>query len=97
MAFKERKLIEIPEGKEIKEYRLICKKHGDVSEGTVAFEYNETDKDDKVTVKRAVYCLACINEFLQSLQKEGKLSTIGVLPVLVDKNSNEDKKEEPSN
>ena len=72
-------------------YKAICKKHGDITNAAYYFDYkivnHETGKEE---VYKSIYCIPCINEYLMSLQKEGKIPEIA----LVAMEASDEKKED---
>lgn len=100
MAIKEKKKaeevsneIEIPEGKEIKDIKITCPKHGDITKSTYLFTYDIT-VDDHVETFQCGYCIPCINEYLMKLQEEGKIEKIVLSPVIGDIEKKKDNKTE---
>lgn len=95
MAFKERQTFEIPEGKELKDFKIYCSKHGIINDAAVAFSYSTTnDKTGIIEKRNCIYCIACLNEYLAKLQDKGELGLIGAVPILGDKAKTEEKKED---
>lgn len=90
----------IPEGQEIKDIRVICKKHGDVTDSTLMLSYSINDKETgKKTNYQCGYCIPCLNEYLMKLEKEGELAGIGFAPVLgpkTEEKTDDEVKEQPA-
>ena len=74
--------IKIPEGKVLKDFRFFCKKHGDITEASLVFTANYITPDGKQVHNPNVYCIACLNEYLESLQKEGLFPPVAIVPVV---------------
>lgn len=73
----------IPEGQEIKSARVVCKKHGDITDSVLMVSYTTTDKETNKNIKyQCGYCIPCLNEYLMKLEKAGEISSIGFIPVL---------------
>ena len=86
MAIKEKKDLNsftIPEGKRLKDFKIFCKKHGDITKSASFFNYTTT-ADGKKSVHRAVFCIPCICEYLVKLQSEGQLAEIAAVPIIED-------------
>ena len=86
MAIKEKKDLNsftIPEGKRLKDFKIYCKKHGDITKSASFFNYTTTSEGKK-TVHRAVFCIPCICEYLVKLQSEGQLAEIAAVPIIED-------------
>lgn len=59
--------------------RFVCPKHGDCTEDNLYISYLDVDAEKK-TVKpiRHIYCNHCLDDLLQSLVKQGKLTEVKV-------------------
>lgn len=99
MAIKQanKKEMEIPEGQEIKDVRVVCKKHGDITNSVLMISYTTEDNETgKKTDVQCGYCIPCLNEYLLSLEKEGKISSTSFVPIYGPKDEKKDEvKEEP--
>lgn len=74
--------ITVPKGKVLKDFRFFCKKHGDITDATLAFNANYTNPNGEHIKNPNVYCLACLNEYLEKLQTEGVLEKVAIVPVV---------------
>lgn len=86
MAIKEKKDLSsftIPEGKRLKDFKIYCKKHGEITKSASFFNYTTT-AEGKKSVHRAVFCIPCICEYLVKLQSEGELAEIAAVPIIED-------------
>ena len=89
MAIKEvkekaEKPYEIPEGKVLKDVKVYCKKHGDITKSASFFSYETKKPDGTIDQKKAIFCIPCICEYLTELQKEGKLAEHALVPIYED-------------
>lgn len=99
MAIKEvkeeaEKPYEIPEGKVLKDVKVYCKKHGDITKSASFFSYETKKPDGTVDQKRAIFCIPCICEYLTELQKEGKLAEHALVPIYEDEKKEDSATEE---
>ena len=67
----------------MKDFKIYCKKHGDITKSASFFNYTTTSEGKK-TVHRAVFCIPCICEYLVKLQSEGQLEEIAAVPIIED-------------
>lgn len=80
----------IPDGQEVKSIRVICKKHGDISDAVVMLNYSIKDKETGKNIQyKCGYCIPCLNEYLMKLEKAGELAGIGFVPVFGPKTDEE--------
>lgn len=61
-------------GKEVKNIRIRCSKHGDISQGSIYLRYTTIMENDKKTIvnNNNLMCMCCLNELYMELQKEPK-------------------------
>ena len=85
--------IQVPEGKVLSSAKIICKKHGEITDKSFFLSYI-TNEDDKQIKHNHIYCTACICELLESLKKDGKMAEVGVIPVFTDKSEVEERNTE---
>lgn len=78
----------------IKDARVICAKHGDITKSALYFSYKSKTKDGKIEAHNCVFCIPCIAEYLEKLQKAGELADLKMVPVLEDANEGTDDKSE---
>lgn len=66
----------ILDGKEVKNIRIRCSKHGDISQGSIYLRYTTIMENDKKTIvnNNNLMCMCCLNELYMELQKEPKLN-----------------------
>jgi hypothetical protein len=95
MAIVDKKTFQIPEGKELKDARVVCDRHGDITKSALFFSYTTTGKNGENQKHNCIYCIPCLNEYLESLQKEGKLGTIALVPIIGDKSTEVKDDEKP--
>ena len=94
------KEFKIPEGMRLKDTKLFCKKHGEITDKSFFLSYilqPSADSEDKRPKKRNhVFCTACLCEYLESLKESGVLAEIGIVPVFekIKEDENVDKVEE---
>ena len=79
---------------EIKDARVICAKHGDITKSALYFSYKSKTKDGKIEAHNCVFCIPCIAEYLEKLQKAGELADLKMIPVLEDANEGTSDKSE---
>lgn len=79
--------ITVPDGKELKSFKLYCSKHGDITESAIAMPVTYTDITGIKHNEKNIYCIACLNEFLTKLQESGEIGKIAVVPIVGDKSS----------
>lgn len=77
--------VEIPEGKELKSVRVVCEKHGDVTNACAFFSYETKNAAGKLVKENAAYCIPCINEYLHKLQAAGEIGKLSLVPIVADK------------
>lgn len=78
--------ITIPDGQELKELKVYCEKHGDVTKASVYINYSIGDKAAKKEIEcKNIYCLACLNDLLTKFQQNGEIGKIALVPVIGDK------------
>lgn len=77
--------ITVPDGKELKSFKLYCSKHGDITDAAIAMPVVYTDIKGEKHNDKNIYCIACLNEFLMKLQKDGYFGKIAVVPIVGDK------------
>lgn len=92
-------VITVPKGKVLKDFAFFCKKHGNLgkSSGDPAVLMIKTKTVDATGVeieKPNAFCLACLNEYLEKLLKEGHLNPVAIVPVVA--NAEENKNQESS-
>lgn len=73
----------IPEGKKLKEMKIFCKKHGDITKCSSYFNYT-TNTEGETSVHRAIFCIPCICEYLVKLQSQGELAELAAVPIIED-------------
>lgn len=78
----------------IKDARVICAKHGDITKSALYFSYKSKTKDGKIEAHNCVFCIPCIAEYLEKLQKAGELADLKMIPVLEDANEGTSDKSE---
>jgi L,D-peptidoglycan transpeptidase YkuD (ErfK/YbiS/YcfS/YnhG family) len=66
-------------------YRVICSKHGEVSNGTASLSYATRGLDGKVHQTHCLYCLQCLNDVLLAFQEAGAIGKISLVPVKKEK------------
>ncbi len=83
--------IKVPEGQEIKGFRVDCPVHGNVSKSV--FPIMHQGKDGKNQIQ--FICKACLSEYFAQLVEDGQLAAVKVTPVFAPKsaNSSEEKAE----
>lgn len=77
--------ITIPEGKELKSFKIFCNRHGDITESCIAMPITYTDIKGAKHSDKNIYCMACLNEFLLKLQKNDDIGKIAIVPIVGDK------------
>lgn len=61
----------------VKGFRVVCEKHGDVTGASCYFDYKVLDKENNKSKNyQSIYCIPCLNEYLMSLQEEGKIPKV---------------------
>ena len=85
----EQVVISIPRGKVLKDFQYICKKHGNLGyasgeNSVIAFRADYINSKGEHCKNPNVYCLACLNEYLEKLQKEGHLAPVAIVPITGD-------------
>lgn len=75
-------VINIPKGKVLKDFRFYCKKHGDITDATLAFTANYIKPNGEHIKNPNVFCIACLNEYFESLQKQGILQPVAIVPIV---------------
>ena len=63
----------------VPQVRLVCPKHGDISNATLHIVFDPSTPESKPT--RYMYCLHCLNEVLLSLQKDKLIEAVQVIAV----------------
>lgn len=74
--------ITIPEGKELKSFKLYCSKHGDITDASIALPITYKDISGKEVSEKNVYCMACLNDLLKQFQKNGDIGKIAIVPIV---------------
>lgn len=75
-------VINVPKGKVLKDFRFFCPKHGDITNASIAIKSDYIKPDGTQVISPNVFCIACLNEYLEKLQQEGFFPTIAVVPVI---------------
>lgn len=59
-------------GKEVKNIRIMCSKHGDISEGSIYLNYATILENNRKTVvnNNNLICMSCLNDYYMQAQKE---------------------------
>jgi hypothetical protein len=88
-------IITIPKGKVLKDFNFFCKKHGNLGGCTsnpavIVSKINYVDPTGVKQEKQEAFCMACLAEYLESLQKRGFLSPVAIVPIVA--NAEETKK-----
>lgn len=79
--------ITVPDGKELKSIRVFCSKHGDVSDACIGVQTTSQKITGEKTIKPNIYCIECLNDLLESFQKDGLIGKIALIPVVESKKS----------
>ena len=66
---------------ELTKYRIVCSKHGEVSNGVATLSFATKHEDGKNHVNHYIYCLKCVNEVLLSFQESGAIGKVSLVPV----------------
>lgn len=80
-------IITIPKGKVLKDFSFFCKKHGNLGScsnnpAVLVSRINYTDPTGVKREKQEAFCMACLAEYLESLQKQGFLSQVAIVPIV---------------
>lgn len=70
-----------PDSQELTKYRIVCSKHGEVSNGVATLSFATKHEDGKKHVNHFIYCLKCVNEILLSFQESGAIGKVSLVPV----------------
>jgi hypothetical protein len=63
-------------------YKLICEKHGDITDSVMYFDYEIVDPiEGEIRKVHDFYCIECINNVLKDLQKNGKIGKVTAKPI----------------
>ena len=89
-------IITIPKGKVLKDFNFFCKKHGNLGGCTsnpavIVSKINYVDPTGVKQEKQEAFCMACLAEYLEGLQKRGFLSPVAIVPIVA--NAEEEKKD----
>ena len=89
-------VITIPKGKVLKDFNFFCKKHGNLGRcannpAVLVSRINYVDPTGVKQEKQEAFCMACLAEYLESLQKQGFLSPVAIVPIVA--NAEEEKKD----
>lgn len=83
------KTVEIKKDEQVVTGAVVCPTHGLLPNELVqVFNYVKKDKDGVMTVENNYYCMACLDEYYQKLQKEGKLQKVIIVPITEQNNKN---------
>lgn len=82
-------IITIPRGKVLKDFNFFCKKHGNLggcksNPAVIISKINYVDPTGVRREKQEAFCMACLAEYLETLQKQGFLSKVAIVPVVAD-------------
>jgi hypothetical protein len=66
----------VPEGMKLAAIKATCPKHGDVTAATLFTTYTTIDLEGKAVQHQNMFCIQCISEYLQKLQKAGEIQTL---------------------
>jgi len=88
-------IITIPKGKVLKDFNFFCKKHGNLgccsnNPAVLVSRINYVDPTGVKQEKSEAFCMACLAEYLEGLQKRGFLSQVAIVPIVA--NAEETKK-----
>lgn len=75
-------VITVPKGKVLKDFRFICKKHGDITNASIALKTDYTKPSGEHIISPNIYCIACLNEYLEQLQKDGYFPPVAIVPIV---------------
>lgn len=80
-------IITIPKGKVLKDFSFFCKKHGNLGScannpAVLVSRINYVDPTGVKREKQEAFCMACLAEYLESLQKQGILSQVAIVPIV---------------
>ncbi len=89
-------IITIPKGKVLKDFNFFCKKHGNLGScannpAVLVSRISYVDPTGVKREKQEAFCMACLAEYLESLQKQGFLSQVAIVPIVA--NAEEEKKD----
>lgn len=89
-------VITIPKGKVLKDFNFFCKKHGNLGScasnpAVLVSRIDYVDLTGAKQEKQEAFCMACLAEYLESLQKQGFLSQVAIVPIVA--NAEEEKKD----
>ena len=85
-----------PDSQELTKYRIVCSKHGEVSNGVATLSFATKHEDGKKHVNHFIYCLKCVNEILLSFQESGAIGKINLVPVREPVGEKPDEGQEPA-
>src|SRR5574344_119958 len=67
----------IPDGMEVVGEKVLCEKHGDVTQSSIRLPYMVYE-DGKPILYKQFICLQCLADVLANLQQEGKMGKLSL-------------------
>lgn len=78
----EKKVAETTEAKKVDKVKIMCSKHGDISQAAFYLKYSTYKANEEgqpiVVDNNNVLCISCLNDMYTEWQKEGKVGEIQV-------------------
>jgi|SRR5574344_498915 hypothetical protein len=65
----------VPEGMEVVGEKILCDKHGDITQASIRLPYTVYE-DGKPVLYKQFICLQCLSEVLAKLQEDGKMGKL---------------------
>ena len=86
----------------LKDFQYVCKKHGSLGyaskeNSVIAFRSEYIDLKGEHHKNPNIYCVACLNEYLEKLQKQGYLAPVAIVPLYGDPDTNTPQENPSSN
>lgn len=72
----------IPKGMYVKDQRVFCSKHGEITEAYKPYTFVETEPDGTEKQVGALLCLRCFADWIVAQQKDGTFGKIAIQPIL---------------